>query len=119
MRLRKVPPESHCRQFFGRDRLDRLERIVGIKTIASHFLLDLIVRQQGPQLLAERPRRIGAETTSIRKALLKSLSDDFGRFREPQAWEYFWKEWNDPDSTDVGEMFRGLGWDVIAAPPES
>jgi DNA repair protein RadD len=82
-RLRRVLPEAFCRQFFGRDRLTRLERIVGVKTISSHFLLDLIVRQLGPQLLAERPRRIGTETTSIRKALLKSLPDDeIGRLFE-------------------------------------
>lgn len=82
-RLRLVLSDSFCREFFGRDRLARLERIVGVNRISSHFLLDLIVRQQGPQLLAERPRRIGTETTSVRKALLKSLSeDDIGRLFE-------------------------------------
>lgn len=81
-RLRKVLPDAFCRHFFGSARLARLERIVGT-TISSHFLLDLIVRQQGPQLLAERPRRIGTETTSIRKALLKSLADEeIGRLFE-------------------------------------
>lgn len=80
--LRKVLTETFCRQYFGRDRLARLERVVGGK-ISRHFLVDVIVRQQGPQLLAERPRRIGSQTTSIRKALLESLPEgDLGRLYE-------------------------------------
>jgi superfamily II DNA or RNA helicase len=75
MRLRRALPAEFCRQYFGRDRLLRLERIVGEK-IGTAFLADLIVRQQGPQLLAERPRRIGNATTSIRRALLEALDDD-------------------------------------------
>ena len=73
-RLRPVLSVEFCRQFFGRDTLDRLERIVG-QQISHHFLLDLIVRRQGPQLLAERPRRIGPRKTSVRRKLLEALSD--------------------------------------------
>jgi len=75
VRLRKVLPDSFCRQYFGRDRLQRLERIVG-GSIDTHFLIVLIVIQQGPQLLAERPRRIGNAVTSIRRALLESLPEE-------------------------------------------
>jgi DNA repair protein RadD len=73
-RLRKILPGTFCRQFFGKDRLARLERVVG-GTISPHFLVDVIVRQQGPQLLAQRPRRIGNQVTSIRKAFLESLPE--------------------------------------------
>jgi len=74
-RLRTVLPESFPRQYFGRERMDRLERIVGTK-LTTHFLLDLLVRQQGPSLLAERPRRIGAQQTSVRRLLLESLDEE-------------------------------------------
>lgn len=74
-RLRKVLSAEVCRQYFGRDRLSRLERIVGGK-VATEFLIDLIVRHQGPQLLAERPRRIGRHETSIRRLLLESLPEE-------------------------------------------
>jgi DNA repair protein RadD len=73
-RLRKVLSETFCRQFFGKDRLRRLESVVG-GTISQHFLIDVIVRQQGPQLLAERPDRIGHQKTSIRKVLLERLPE--------------------------------------------
>lgn len=74
-RLREVMPDRMCRQFFARDRLLRLERMVGFQ-LAPEFLLDLIVRQQGPSLLADRPRRFGTQTTSIRRLLLQSLGND-------------------------------------------
>ena len=74
-RLRTVLPESFPRQYFGRERMARLERIVGTK-LTTHFLLDLLVRQQGPSLLAERPRRIGAQQTSVRRLLLESLDEE-------------------------------------------
>ncbi|HRU10729.1 MAG TPA: hypothetical protein P5144_15240, partial [Thermoanaerobaculia bacterium] len=74
-RLRTVLPEAFPRQYFGRERMDRLERIVGTK-LTTHFLLDLLVRQQGPSLLAERPRRIGAQQTSVRRLLLESLDEE-------------------------------------------
>lgn len=78
-RLRQVLPEQFCRAFFGRDRLGRLERMVGTPKsparISHHFLLDLLVRQQGPQLLAERPRKIGTQETSVRRVLLQSLPE--------------------------------------------
>ncbi len=50
---------------------------------------------------------------------ITDFTSNFGRFQEPQAWEYFWNEWNQPDSSDVSEMFEGLGWEVIAAQPEA
>jgi len=71
-RLSVALTDPFCRQYFGRDRLQRLERIVG-GTIDTQFLIFLIVIQQGPQLLAERPRRIGNSVTSIRRVLLESL----------------------------------------------
>lgn len=74
-RLRAVLPEAFPRQYFGKERMLRLERIVGAK-LASHFLLDLLVRQQGPSLLAERPRRIGPHETSVRRLLLESLDEE-------------------------------------------
>jgi superfamily II DNA or RNA helicase len=74
-RLRTVLPEAFPRQYFGRERMARLERIVGTK-LTTHFLLDLLVRQQGPSLLAERPRRIGAQQTSVRRLLLESLDEE-------------------------------------------
>ena len=74
-RLRDVMPERLCRQYFAREHLLRLERIVS-QQIAHPFLIDLIVRQQGPSLLAERQRRFGTQTTSIRRLLLQSLGDD-------------------------------------------
>lgn len=73
--LRKVLPESFPRLYFGKERMLRLERIVGTK-LAPHFLLDLMVRQQGPSLLAERPRRIGTHETSVRRALLEALTEE-------------------------------------------
>ncbi len=44
-RLRTVLPESFPRQYFGRERMDRLERIVGTK-LTCHFLLALLVRMR-------------------------------------------------------------------------
>lgn len=74
-RLRAVLPEAFPRLYFGKERMLRLERIVGTK-LASHFLLDLLVRQQGPSLLAERPRRIGSQETSVRRLLLEALDEE-------------------------------------------
>jgi DNA repair protein RadD len=74
-RLRKVLPETFPRAYFGKERMLRLERIVGSK-LAGHFLLDLLVRQQGPSLLSERPRRIGASETSVRRVLLEALPEE-------------------------------------------
>lgn len=74
-RLGDVVPETICRQFFTRERLLRLERMVD-QRIAHPFLIDLIVRQQGPSLLAERQRRFGNKNTSIRRLLLQSLDED-------------------------------------------
>ncbi len=74
-RLRPLLSAQFRREFFGRARLDRLQRIVG-GTIHPEFLLDLIVRQEGPQLLAARPRRVGQRTTSIRRELLESLPEE-------------------------------------------
>lgn len=74
-RLRKVLPETFPRAYFGKERMLRLERIVGSK-LAGPFLLDLLVRQQGPSLLSERPRRIGASETSVRRVLLEALAEE-------------------------------------------
>lgn len=74
-RLRPLLSAQFRREFFGRARLDRLQRIVG-GTIHTEFLLDLIVRQEGPQLLAARARRVGPRTTSIRRELLESLPEE-------------------------------------------
>lgn len=74
-RLRRVLPEAFPRLYFGKERMLRLERIVGSK-LAPHFLLDLLVRQQGPSLLAERPKRIGSQETSVRKLLLEALDEE-------------------------------------------
>jgi len=74
-RLRKVLPESFPRLYFGKERMLRLERIVGAK-LSPHFLLDLLVRQQGPSLLAERPRRIGTHETSVRRMLLEAMDEE-------------------------------------------
>ncbi len=72
--LREVMTDKICRQFFARDRLLRLERMVG-SPLATEFLIDLIVRQQGPSLLADRPRRFGTQITSVRRLLLQSLGE--------------------------------------------
>lgn len=78
-RLGEVLPDVFCRNFFGKDRLARLERMVAgpgaPARIATPFLLDLLVRQLGPQLLAERPRRIGTQVTSVRRVLLQGLPE--------------------------------------------
>lgn len=74
-RLRRVLPETFLRSYFGKERLDKLERIVGNR-LSSSFLLDLLVRSQGPTLLAERPRRIGQQETSVRRLLLESLAEE-------------------------------------------
>lgn len=74
-RLRPVLSTQFRREFFGRDRLDRLERIVG-NGIHPELLLDLIVRHEGAQLLAARPDRVGHRTTSIRRLLLESLPEE-------------------------------------------
>jgi DNA repair protein RadD len=74
-RLRGVLSEAFCRQYLRSDALSRLERVVSSGRIARHFLIDLIVRKQGPVLLAERPRRIGNQTTSLRRVLLEALPE--------------------------------------------
>ncbi|HEC03139.1 MAG TPA: DEAD/DEAH box helicase, partial [Phycisphaerales bacterium] len=61
------------REFFGRDRLRRLETIEK-RELSPDELLDLIVRSEGVELLARRPRRIGRQETSIRRKLLEDLS---------------------------------------------
>jgi len=61
------------REFFGRDRLRRLETIEK-RQLSPEELLDLIVRTEGVELLARRPRRIGQQKTSIRRKLLEQLS---------------------------------------------
>jgi len=61
----------------------------------------------------------GPEMGGTPSCEITDFTSNFGRFQEPQAWEYSWEEWHRPESADVGEMFRGLGWDVIAAQPET
>ncbi|MEO8197383.1 MAG: helicase-related protein [Thermoanaerobaculia bacterium] len=73
-RLRGVLSDAFLRGYFGRERMLRLERIVGT-TLAPSFLLDLLVRSLGPSLLAERLRRIGSQETSVRRLLLESLPE--------------------------------------------
>lgn len=63
------------RQFFGRPRLDRLERIAGTP-IDPDEILELIVRTEGSELLARRRRRIGKSKTSVRMKLLQTLDED-------------------------------------------
>jgi DNA repair protein RadD len=74
-RLSGVLSGDFLRHYFGRDRLNRLARIVGGGEIDPIFLLMLLLRQQGPGLLAERPRRIGNQQTSVRRKLLEALPE--------------------------------------------
>lgn len=66
------------REFFGRSRLDKLERILG-RPIPPGELLRLILREEGANLLARRRRRIGRGTTSVRHKLLDVLSEEGAR----------------------------------------
>ena len=46
------------------------------------------------------------------------FTSNFGTFREPQAWEFFWEEWSRPQSENLEQAFESLGWSVVAAEPE-
>lgn len=62
------------RDFFGRDRLRRIETIEQ-RQLTPDELLEIIVREKGVQLLADTPRRIGSAQTSVRRKLLEELDD--------------------------------------------
>jgi len=47
------------------------------------------------------------------------FTSNFGKFQEPQAWEFFWNEWRRPESENLETLFQDLGWSVVAAEPES
>jgi len=47
------------------------------------------------------------------------FTSNLGNFQEPQAWEAFWREWQDPKSENLEMVFEDLGWQVVAAEPEA
>ena len=73
--LRPLLSVQFRKAFFGSERLERLTRVLR-QEIDSELLLDLIVRNEGAQLLASRPRRVGQKESSIRRRLLEELPED-------------------------------------------
>lgn len=104
-RLRKVLPPTFARHYFGKERMLRLERIVDTQ-LAPHFLLDLLVRQAGPSLLAERPTRIGQQVTSVRKILLESLGEEELR----RLYERVRKSAAPPSRRSIEKDLGDLNW---------
>jgi superfamily II DNA or RNA helicase len=87
----------------------RVDTIVMCRPTLSRVLYEQMVGRG-----MRGPKMGGTESCEI-----IDFTTNFGRFQEPQAWEYFWDEWHAPESTDVGTMFQDLGWNVIAAQPEA
>jgi len=74
-RLEEALSTKFLRSFVGSERLRRLETVLG-RDVTRADLLQLVVRSEGMQLIANPQRKIGQSKTSIRRKLLEGLSEE-------------------------------------------